>query len=164
MILVTVGTDHHPFDRLVRWIEQWPARSMADVVVQHGTVRPIASAECHAFLDPTHMSDLLGKADVVVCAAGPGTVMSARRAGIRPLVVPRTAALGEHVDDHQQSFARHLSGEGVATVVEQATALYTELDRLFLDFDAHRVQADPTGPIGVNRVGPMIDELVRGRR
>lgn len=163
-IFVTVGTDHHPFERLVDWIDEWPARSMADVVVQHGTARPIASVECHALVDSARMAELLESADVVVSAGGPGTVMSARRAGIRPIVVPRSAALGEHVDDHQHAFAQHLAREGLATVVEQATALYTELDRLFLDLDTHRIPADPSVPVGVNRVGTMIDELVRGRR
>ena len=40
-VLVTVGTDFHAFDRLIRWADRWSeANPAARVVVQHGASRP----------------------------------------------------------------------------------------------------------------------------
>ncbi len=37
-VLVTVGTDHHRFDRLIGWVDRWAAaHPEARVLVQHGT-------------------------------------------------------------------------------------------------------------------------------
>jgi UDP-N-acetylglucosamine transferase subunit ALG13 len=163
VVFVTVGTDHHPFTRLVESIELWPARSMASVVVQHGTAPPVPGTECHRLLDTIDMDHWLRTADAVVCAAGPGTVMGARRAGIRPVVVPRRADAGEHVDDHQCRFGRHLDATGLALVIDTGEPLYAALDRLFIDLDAYRIAPDPGTPVGIARTGEAIDALVRGR-
>ena len=31
LLLVTVGTDHHPFDRLIRWADAWLAAEGGDI-------------------------------------------------------------------------------------------------------------------------------------
>ena len=53
LVLVLVGTDHHPFDRLVGWSDAW-AREHPDVavVVQYGHVACTRGGEGHAFLAP----------------------------------------------------------------------------------------------------------------
>jgi UDP-N-acetylglucosamine transferase subunit ALG13 len=163
-VLVTVGTDHHPFDRLVDWIDRWPARSMADVVVQYGTSHPIPGATCEQLIPPTVLEELVQMADAVVTAAGPGTVMLARRLGHRPIVVPRRRPAGEHVDDHQLAFARHLDEQGIATVVESFDGLALQLDRLFIDATAHRIEPERRRPPGIGRVGSLVDALVRAPR
>jgi hypothetical protein len=48
LLLVTVGTDHHPFDRLVRWVDGWLASSPRrhdsglTCLMQTGTAAPPA--------------------------------------------------------------------------------------------------------------------------
>jgi len=49
-------------------------------------------------------------ADAVITHAGVGSVLTARRAGHRPLVVARLRCYGEHVDDHQVELVRRLAG------------------------------------------------------
>ncbi len=41
-VLVVVGTDHHRFDRLVDWLDDWAERQTEPtrVVFQHGSARP----------------------------------------------------------------------------------------------------------------------------
>ncbi len=61
--------------------------------------------------------DLFGAieaADVVVAHAGAGSSLAALRAGKCPLLVPRRAAFGEHVDDHQVEIATELEGRELA--------------------------------------------------
>lgn len=113
-VFVTVGTDHHPFDRLIGWVEGWtpPAGIAVDVLVQHGATRAPVRARGVPFLSPSELGEVLARSDVVVTQGGPGGIMDARRAGRRPVVVPRLAALGEVVDDHQVAFTQHLAGLG----------------------------------------------------
>lgn len=56
------------------------------------------------------------EADVVVTHAGVGTVLDLFELGIFPIVLPRRAANGEHVDDHQQQIANELQGRGLGLV------------------------------------------------
>ena len=58
------------------------------------------------------------RARVVVSHAGVGSIMLALMAGRRPVVVPRIAALGEAVDDHQVPLARRLDAAGLVRLVE----------------------------------------------
>src|SRR5207342_3032116 len=102
LVLVQVGTDHHPFDRLVAWADTWAgAHPDVEVLVQHGRSRAPDVASGSAFLDRDTLTGLLESADVVVSHGGPATISEARAAGHRPVVVPRDPGRGEHVDDHQ---------------------------------------------------------------
>ncbi|MDT0306761.1 glycosyltransferase [Streptomyces sp. DSM 44917] len=122
-VLVTVGTDHHPFDRLMTWIEQWPADAPeVRWTVQHGSTRAPAApgVRAAAMMPHDELLAALAEAAVVVCQGGPGSVMDARGAGKVPIVVPRRPELGEHVDDHQVLFARRLEGAGLIRIAAGA--------------------------------------------
>ena len=58
------------------------------------------------------MCDYMSRAVAVVCHGGPATIMDARKLGRVPIVVPRNADLGEHVDNHQQRFAKRMAELG----------------------------------------------------
>jgi UDP-N-acetylglucosamine--N-acetylmuramyl-(pentapeptide) pyrophosphoryl-undecaprenol N-acetylglucosamine transferase len=53
-------------------------------------------------------------ADVVISHAGVGSALTALRCGKRPILVPREAWRGEHVDDHQRQIATELAGRNLA--------------------------------------------------
>ncbi|MFC5177989.1 glycosyltransferase [Nocardioides taihuensis] len=123
-VLVLVGTDHHPFDRLVAWADECAQRDPGSRwVVQHGSSRPPTHAEAHAFLPHDDLVTMLADADAVVCHGGPGTIMDARGLGHVPVCVPRDPALGEHVDGHQQRFASLVDRAGVVVRADSAGAL-----------------------------------------
>ena len=118
MILITVGTDEHPFDRLVE--AAGALASMERVIVQSGTssARP-AGCEMHGLVAPSILSGWLAEARVVICHGGPSTIREAWAAGHRPIVVPRDPARGEHVDDHQRQYAASL-GDRVRVVEDES--------------------------------------------
>lgn len=119
MILVTVGTHHQPFDRLVLAAEALALRGET-VVVQAGTSTvPTPSCERHGLVAPERLAGWAAAAEVVITHAGPGSIFLALDAGTPLIVVPRSPHLGEHVDDHQQRFARHI-GDRVAVVHDPA--------------------------------------------
>jgi UDP-N-acetylglucosamine transferase subunit ALG13 len=56
-VLVTVGTDHHRFDRLIGWVDRWAAAHPdAQVLVQHGTATAPAHGEAVVMLATTSWS------------------------------------------------------------------------------------------------------------
>jgi UDP-N-acetylglucosamine transferase subunit ALG13 len=165
LVFVTVGTDHHRFERLVDWAETWgAAHPEVRLVVQHGNARPVEHAESSPFLRPEEFRTLLMTANAVVCPGGPGGIMETRAAGLRPIVVPRRAALEEHVDDHQLAFSRFLADRGLVTLAETEPDFDAALDAVVVDSDAYAIPPTVTAPAGIEGVAHLIDDLVWGTR
>jgi UDP-N-acetylglucosamine transferase subunit ALG13 len=158
LLFVTVGGDHHPFDRLMRWVEDWLVEEGTRVrcVVQSGPARPPVGAESSAYLDHQEVLALMAEARAVVSSGGPATLSEARRLGHRPVAVPRLASLDEVVDDHQRSFTSRLHNLGLVVQAE------TEVDfRLAVSaaLDAPKIvpSANPAPSAAIARVGALID-------
>jgi UDP-N-acetylglucosamine transferase subunit ALG13 len=122
-IAVLLGTDHHPFDRLVGWVADLSRAGSADWFVQHGHTKLPAGLPGAPMLTSAELTDLLEHADAIITHGGPGLIMEARDAGHFPIVVPRDPRLHEHVDDHQQRFAEHIADAGLAVVAHDLLEL-----------------------------------------
>ena len=121
MIFVTIGTSE-PFDRLISALDS--LHTDEELVVQCGqTARRPARGECVDFMEFDRFVECLLRARVVVMHGGAGSVLVALMHEVRPVVMPRLAALGEAVDDHQVPFSRRLAERGLATLVEDAAGL-----------------------------------------
>jgi UDP-N-acetylglucosamine transferase subunit ALG13 len=122
MIVVTVGTNEQPFDRLVRAAAELAGDE--PLLVQHGSSRvPHGRGWWVDFLPFEELEEQATRARVLVCHAGVGSIMLARRCGKRPIVMARRHHLGEAVDDHQVPLAMRLAQAGLVTVVEDADEL-----------------------------------------
>lgn len=130
---MTVGTHEQPFDRLMREIDCLVgAEIFSDVVVQYGysTLVP-EGCRCEAFLSYAEMLRFYKEADAVVCHGGPSTFLEAMSYGKVPVVVPRLARFGEHVNDHQLDFCRTFSERvGGIEVVEDIATLGEAIGRV----------------------------------
>jgi UDP-N-acetylglucosamine transferase subunit ALG13 len=122
MILVTLGSSHYPFDRLLRALDGIALDE--ELVVQHGpsAIRP-AGARCVPFVPALELAELVREARVVVTHAGVGTIVLALTNGKRPVVVPRLKAFGEAVDDHQVEAGGRFGRAGLVTLVEDPAEL-----------------------------------------
>lgn len=133
MVFVTVGTHEQPFNRLMREIERLViADVLEDVVVQYGycTMLP-RGCRCESFLPYSEMHKLYSEADVVICHGGASTYMEVSTYGKLPIVVPRRAAFGEHINDHQLAFARQfVERVGGIEVVEDVANLKDAVIRI----------------------------------
>jgi UDP-N-acetylglucosamine transferase subunit ALG13 len=167
-LLVTVGTDHHPFARLLDWVGHWSAAHPSwQVAVQHGGTPAPGYGRTFAYCGHEELLGLIAAADVVVTHGGPATITQARAAGHVPVVVPRQPALGEHVDDHQVLFARRLGAAGVVHLAESEAALAAAVDAARAGAHGGRPAAAggvPAVPPGVLKVGLVVEQLVEGRR
>jgi UDP-N-acetylglucosamine transferase subunit ALG13 len=161
---VTVGTDHHPFDRLMGWVDRWfedGGAARARCLVQSGTSRPPHRAPWRAYLTNPEMQEAMAEAVCVVCHGGPTTIADAARHGKKPVVVPRRKALGEHVDDHQVAYAEWIGSQQEIEVVTSEERLRALLDLAVSDPDA---LGTPSKTIETDRavrlIEAWIDELV----
>ena len=126
MIFVIMGMEVHPFDRLARAVDELHRTRAAgeDFLVQLGscTFEP-----CHApyvrYLSFGDVCDRIRAASVVITHAGAGSTLVTLQQGKHPVVVPRQARFGEHVDDHQVGLAEKLASRGLVTVVRDEAML-----------------------------------------
>lgn len=161
LVVVSVGTDHHPFDRLVTWIDGWAAdHPDVRVVVQRGSAAPTATAESETLIPHAELCRLFGQATAVVVHGGPSTLMDARDAGRRPILFPRDPSFGEHVDGHQISFAEHLAGGNLARVAFDLETLGRYLDEALTDPAAYLAPVDAAPAPGVVAFGRIVDDLL----
>lgn len=134
LLVATVGATL-PFDRLVATVAKAHAAGLIpeQVVIQTGVggLRPegMESVETLPF---DALQDLQGRADLVVCHGGTGSLITALRTGCRVIALPRRFDLGEHYDDHQseivEAFVRRGLIHTARTDAEFADALIAARD------------------------------------
>lgn len=141
-ILVTVGTDHHRFDRLIGWVDQWAkANPEASLIIQHGTADPPAHGTAVTMLGYDELVAEMAAADVVIAQGGPATIMDARSVGQRPIVVPRLGRHHEVVDDHQVAFTEWMAAKDLVWLATSVDELHQAIDDALRDPD--RVKIPP---------------------
>lgn len=160
LVVVFVGTDHHPFDRVLAWAGDVASTGRHEFFVQHGSTTLPGSLSGTSILGAPAMAELLERADAVVTHAGPGMIMEARAAGHLPIVVPRDSRLGEHVDDHQLRFAGRIADSGLATLVHDRADFAAALDQTLRHGRLARVDEDRAHEASA-RFGHLVDQLVR---
>ncbi|MFD0594922.1 glycosyltransferase [Catellatospora coxensis] len=162
-VLVVVGTDVHSFDRLLDWAESWSAGSGVPCVMQYGSSTPRQAPGSDAFFDHETLNERLRQAAVVVCHGGPATITEARRAGHKPIVVPRDPTLHEHVDDHQQRFAARMGSLGMVELCRTEAEFRAALDAAVAEPTRLRISGSEAGAAATAaalRVGSIADGLV----
>lgn len=164
-IVVTVGTDHHRFDRLVHWADHWAsAHPDVEVFVQHGTAVAPSVATGAPLVDPAELRTRVSAATAVVTHGGLSSIMETRAAGFLPIVVARDPAAAEHVDGHQQAFTAHQERLGRIALVGTQDEFAAALDRAVADPSTYRLPAEATDvSAAVEEVGALVEDLLRRR-
>ena len=121
---VTVGNATQPFDRLLRTVAELSAKFPQPVIVQRGpSTISHRGWEVREFLRMDEFESLIEHSALLIMHAGAGSVIHAVRAGRLPIVMPRRAKYGEHVDDHQVEFATALSSTGHVLLAQDSSEL-----------------------------------------
>ena len=112
MIFVTVGTHEQPFDRLVKAIDELKRDQLItdDIFIQTGysTYSP-KYCEWSKFVPYADMEKKMAEARIVITHGGPASFIMPLQMGKTPVVVPRQAEYGEHVNNHQVEFVENVS-------------------------------------------------------
>jgi UDP-N-acetylglucosamine transferase subunit ALG13 len=126
MIFVVIGTEKFPFNRLVESLDRLvEAHDITDeVFVQTGSCTYLPR-HCiwKPFISFGEMCKNIESANLVIAHAGAGTTLLCIQLGKWPILVPRQKKFGEHVDDHQVSFAKKFEAIGLASVAYEMPAL-----------------------------------------
>lgn len=149
LVLVTVGSDHHRFDRLIDWIDEWIESHGDDstkYVIQHGASRRPRFGEALDFVDHDDLESLMQQATLIVSQGGPMSMLEARSHGSIPIVVPRLRRFNEVVDDHQVAFSNHLGARGLIRVAQTRSELFSALGEGIEDPASFEVRSDDLVP------------------
>ena len=112
MIFVTVGTHEQPFDRLIRAVDNLAKENVINekIFIQTGysNYEPLY-CEWSKFIAYDKMKQFMSKSSVVITHGGPSSFIEAMALGKVPVVVPRLAEYGEHINNHQIDFVRFIN-------------------------------------------------------
>lgn len=115
--VVSVGTQRgYPFTRLFEKVV--PMLADFDEVLYQSGDADVSSLGITGIesLQHAELQEAIRHADVVITHAGVGAALTALGVGKHPILVPRSVAHGEHVDDHQIQVARELHRRRLATL------------------------------------------------
>jgi len=130
--LVAVGTHIDQFDRLLRLADSAAQTGVlpSPVVGQTGSCTYVPRHfAARAWMRPEEMGEIIDNSRAVLCHAGSGLIARALDAGITPLILPRLARFGEHVDDHQAQITQKLAELGVVVPVRSGVIGAADLRR-----------------------------------
>jgi UDP-N-acetylglucosamine transferase subunit ALG13 len=128
MIFITVGTEKFSFNRLVKAIDEGVEKALIkeEVMAQIGnssfTPRNIQFIRYLSFQD---LMGFMRKSSVIITHAGVGSTLLCFILGKIPILFPRYATMGEHIDNHQVDFAKRLE------IDNEVLVSYTTEDLLF---------------------------------
>jgi UDP-N-acetylglucosamine transferase subunit ALG13 len=160
IVLATVGTDVHPFDRVVGWLDAWAgAHPSSEVVIQYGSSAPPSVARGIQFLSHDALLDWMARATVVITHGGPASIMEVRARHGTPIVVPRNPELGEHVDRHQLDFCTAMARRELVLMARNAAHL-DELIGHQLHAPPHPAATARDVPEGVEGFAREVDTLL----
>lgn len=117
LILLTLGTHEQPFERALELVAGLEGPD--EFLIQHGSTLPrpdLLDAEWVDYLESDELLANMRRASVVISHAGVGSIITAVRNGKLPVVLPRLARYGEHVDDHQLQLAGRFAAKGLVLV------------------------------------------------
>ncbi len=133
MIFVIVGTDTHPFNRLLEWVDEAIEKKIIKdrVIAQIGnsTYKP-KNYEYSHFFSYEDMKKLLKKSKLIIAHAGAGTVIDALSLNKKLIVVPRRKKFNEHTDDHQVELAKLLAKEKKCVVAFSKKEFFESIERI----------------------------------
>ena len=112
MILVTLGTQDKPFNRLLDAVQKEIDKgNIKDrVVVQAGCTKYESNdMEIFDLIPMDEFDRLLDECDLLITHGGGGTIIGGLKRDKKVIAIPRVEKYGEHVDDHQKEIAESFS-------------------------------------------------------
>lgn len=115
MILVTLGTQDKPFNRLLENIDKEIEKGNIkdEVIVQAGyTKYQSKNMEIYDLLDRDEFQRVINKCDLLITHGGVGSILSGLKNNKKIIVAPRLSKYGEHMNDHQLQIVNNFVEEG----------------------------------------------------
>lgn len=163
MIFVTIGNTTQGFRRLLEAVDLLAGKGMLGdekIFLQTGSTLNFRPSYCEyePFLSMDEFQQWVGKADLIICHGGCGTLLQTVRLGKVPVVMPRRKKYGEHVNDHQVQLIEALASEG------RSIPAYEPEDLPEAIAEARRRNSQPVPPPPsqmLDFVAKAIEELIK---
>ncbi|MCC0179225.1 glucosyl transferase [Waterburya agarophytonicola K14] len=130
MILVTVGTERFPFNRLMGWIDNLIEQNFLDpeqeeIVIQYGSSNVLPKqGRKYDLLPQDDFHKLMSKARLIIAHCGEGTIDLLAEYSKPFILVPRSKQFEEHVDNHQLELAEKLAEIGIPIAKSPGSLAY----------------------------------------
>ena len=123
MIFVILGTQDKKFPRLLEAIQKKIDEGKIDkeeeIVVQAGSTKFESNdMKIVDYLPVNEFEELIDKADIIICHAGVGTILTALKKGKKIIAAARLKKYGEHVNDHQLQILDNFTKKGYILPLE----------------------------------------------
>lgn len=131
MVLVTLGTQDKPFERLIRAVEkQIDNGNITDeVVVQAGSTKYKSDKmKIVDYFPIEEFDDIINKASIIISHAGVGSIITALKNNKKVIAAARLKMYGEHVNDHQKQILENFSQNGYILKLDD----FDKLDEVLL--------------------------------
>ncbi len=112
MILVLLGTQDKPFERILKQIakEKKEGNIKDKIIAQTGCTNfKDDRIETFDFTSKEKIETLIEKAKIVITHAGVGTITECLNKNKKVIVVPRLKKYGEHTNDHQLQITKEFA-------------------------------------------------------
>lgn len=118
-VLVTVGSERFPFRRAIDMVLDGVRGRDLRIQWQtgHTQIEDDLPGQVGQWWPGDELAAVAREADLVITHAGVGSILMVLRTGSCPVVIPRSARAGEHIDDHQEQLAKVLEDRGLVVVV-----------------------------------------------
>lgn len=152
LVFATVGATL-PFERLERCVTELkragriPERVLLQVGRTAAVPEPVEGLDRVGEIPYGELQSVLDRANLVVCHAGTGSIITALSKGCAVVAVPRTLAHGDHYDDHQAEIASVFASRGLVETGGDAQSIAAALDRA-RTMPRHRVRMNHRRLIG----------------
>ena len=106
MIFVILGTQDKKFPRLLeavqKAIDEKKISKKEKIIVQAGSTKfESSNMQIIDYMPVEQFEEYIEKADIIICHAGVGTILTALEKGKKVIAAARLKEYGEHVNDHQ---------------------------------------------------------------
>lgn len=123
MIFVILGTQDKKFPRLLeaiqKQIDAGKISKKEEIIVQAGSTKfESKDMKILDYMSVRKFEECIEKADVVICHAGVGTILTALKKGKKIIAAARLKQYGEHVNDHQLQILDNFTKEGYILALE----------------------------------------------
>jgi len=133
LLFATVGATL-PFPRLENAIVELKlaGRLPEEVILQVGRSQqehpPVDGLRIVEDVPFSELQALLQRADLVVCHAGTGSILTALAKSCGVVAIPRSVKMGDHYDDHQDEIAGVFAGRGLIRTAHDTESLFEALE------------------------------------
>lgn len=131
MILVLLGTQDKPFERILKAVAKEKKKgSIKDkVIAQVGCTKFYDDKiKTFDFTSKDEIESLIDKARIIITHAGVGTITECLSKDKKVIVVPRLKKYGEHTNDHQLEITKEFALKGYVLPLYDVKNLSKTLD------------------------------------